>query len=310
MKKQSNHYPQRVKSKLYYKRAAVPYILLLPVVLFVGFFMIWPMLNVFIMSVQNYIVIKPKDRAFIGLANYIEIFTKDQLFLKALKNSVVWVFVSVAFQTVLGFWLAALLNKKFKGRGIYRALVLSPWAVAGVMVGIIWSLILGETYGVLNDLLQKLGIIERNISWFSSGGRAMTAAIIANVWRGIPFFTISYMSALSSIPDDVYESAKIDGANTWVTLFKITLPMIKDTIVMTTLLRSIWTFNAVDLIYSLTYGGPNNATMTMPLYIMTTFKGKLDYGYASALASVATLIMMVVAFIYIKGSKMGKEEMY
>lgn len=298
------------KSRLYYKRAAVPYLMLAPVVLFVALFMLWPMLNVFLMSFQNYVVIRPKDRAFVGLEHYVEIFTNDPLFYKGLANSAVWVFVSVALQTVLGFWLAFLLNKKFKGRGLYRALVLSPWAVAGVMVGIIWSLILGETYGVLNDVLQKIGLIDQNISWFSSGQRAMTAAIMANVWRGIPFFTISYLSALSSIPDDIYESAKIDGANTFVTLFRITLPMIKDTIVMTTLLRAIWTFNAVDLIFSLTSGGPNNATMTMPLYIMSKFKGELDYGYASALAAIATLIMMTVAFIYITGSRMGKEEMY
>lgn len=298
------------KSRLYYKRTAVPYLMLAPVVLFVALFMLWPMLNVFIMSFQNYVVIRPKDRAFIGLDNYVEIFTNDPLFYKGLVNSAVWVFVSVVFQTVLGFWLAFLLNKKFKGRGLYRALVLSPWAVAGVMVGIIWSLILGETYGVLNDVLQKIGLIDQNISWFSSGQKAMMAAIMANVWRGIPFFTISYLSALSSISDDIYESAKIDGANTFVTLFRITLPMIKDTIVMTTLLRAIWTFNAVDLIFSLTSGGPNNATMTMPLYIMSKFKGELDYGYASALAAIATMIMMAVAFIYITGSRMGKEEMY
>ena len=253
---------------------------------------------------------KPVDRAFIGLANYIEIFTKDALFYKGLKNSAVWVLVSVSLQTILGFWLAFLLNKKFRGRGLCRALVLSPWAVAGVMVGIIWSLILGETYGVLNDLLQKIGVIDRNISWFSSGGRAMMAAIMANVWRGIPFFAISYLSALSSVSDDIYESAKIDGAGTFVTLFRITIPVIKDTIVLTTLLRAIWTFNAVDLIYSLTNGGPNNATMTMPLYIMSKFKGELDYGYASSLAAIATFIMMIVAFVYIKGSRMGKEEMY
>ena len=310
MKNNNTLQGQRVKSKLYYKRAAIPYLLLLPVVLFVALFMLWPMLNVFIMSLQNYVVTKPKDRAFIGFDNYIQIFTKDKLFIKGLKNSAVWVFVSVVFQTILGFWLAYLLNKSFKGRGLYRALVLSPWAVAGVMVGIIWSLILGETYGVLNDVLQKFGVIERNISWFSSGGKAMTAVIMANVWRGIPFFTISYLSALSSISEDIYESARIDGANTGVILFKITIPMIKDTIVLTTLLRSIWTFNAVDLIYSLTYGGPNNATMTMPLYIMNKFKGELNYGYASALAAIATLIMMVVAFVYITGSRMGKEEMY
>ena len=292
------------------RRTAVPYILLAPIVLFVLLLMIWPMLNVFAMSVQNYQLLKPNERAFIGLANYEAVFGRDELFFKALANSAVWVLVSVAIQTVLGFWLATLLNRRFKGRGLYRALVLSPWAVAGVMVGIIWSLIYGETYGVLNDLLRRFGLIERNISWFSSGNAAMAAAVIANVWRGIPFFCLNYLSALSSIDEDIYESATIDGANGFVTLFKITLPMIKDTIVLTTLLRSIWTFNAVDLIYSLTYGGPNNATLTMPLYVMKTFKTRLDYGYASALASIATAMMMVFAVTYIRLGKLGKEGMY
>ena len=292
------------------RRTAVPYILLAPIVLFVLLLMVWPMLNVFAMSVQNYQLLKPNERAFIGLANYEAVFGRDELFFKALANSAVWVLVSVAIQTVLGFWLATLLNRRFKGRGLYRALVLSPWAVAGVMVGIIWSLIYGETYGVLNDLLRRFGLIERNISWFSSGNAAMAAAVIANVWRGIPFFCLNYLSALSSIDEDIYESATIDGANGFVTLFKITLPMIKDTIVLTTLLRSIWTFNAVDLIYSLTYGGPNNATLTMPLYVMKTFKTRLDYGYASALASIATAMMMVFAVTYIRLGKLGKEGMY
>ncbi|MCI8518233.1 MAG: sugar ABC transporter permease [Hungatella sp.] len=295
---------------LYYKRQATPYILLAPILLFVSLFLLWPMVNVFLMSIQEYQLLKPDSRKFIGFKNFVEVFTKDKFFMKAIKNSVVWVFVSVAVQTVLGFWVAYLLNQKFKGRGLYRALVLSPWAVAGVMVAIIWSLIYGETFGVLNDLLLKLGIIKRNISWFSNSSRAMAAVIIANVWRGVPFFTISYLSALAGISDDIYESAKIDGAKTWVTLFKITLPMIKDTIVITTLLRSIWTFNAVDLINTLTGGGPNNATITMPLYIMQKFKLEYNYGYASALAAIASCIMMVVAFIYINLGKLGKEEMY
>ena len=295
---------------LYYKRQAVPYILLAPILIFVSLFLLWPMINVFLMSVQEYELLKPRNRKFIGLDNFISVFTEDKVFLIAIRNSVTWVFVSVLAQTVLGFWLAYLLNQKFKGRGLYRALVLSPWAVAGVMVAIIWSLIYGETFGVLNDLLLKLGIIHKNISWFSDSGRAMTAVIIANVWRGIPFFTISYLSALSGISDDIYESARIDGANSVVTLFRITIPMIRDTIVITTLLRSIWTFNAVDLINTMTGGGPNNATMTMPLYIMQKFKLDYNYGYASALAAVASLIMMIIAFSYIHIGKLGKEEMY
>ena len=263
-------------SMMHYRRLATPYLLLAPMLAFVMCFMIWPIINVFMMSTESYKVTKPNDRHFIGLENFVTVFTKDQIF--------------------------------FKGRGVIRALALVPWAVAGLMVGIIWNLMLGQTYGVINDLLRRAGIIEMNISWFSSGSSAMLAAVIANIWRGIPFFTISYMSALSGISDDLYESAKIDGANSAVTLFRIALPMIKDTIIFTTLLRAIWTFNAVDLIVSLTDGGPNRGTTTLALYIMNTFTGSYDYGYASALAVISTLIMMVVAFVYIRFGKMGQTD--
>ena len=295
-------------SMMHYRRLATPYLLLAPMLAFVMCFMIWPIINVFMMSTESYKVTKPNDRHFIGLENFVTIFTKDQIFLKTLGNTAVYVILSVVFQTVLGFWLAWLLTRKFKGRGVIRALALVPWAVAGLMVGIIWNLMLGQTYGVINDLLRRAGIIEMNISWFSNGSSAMFAAVIANIWRGIPFFTISYMSALSGISDDLYESAKIDGANSAVTLFRITLPMIKDTIIFTTLLRAIWTFNAVDLIVSLTDGGPNRGTTTLALYIMNTFTDSYDYGYASALAVISTLIMMVVAFVYIRFGKMGQTD--
>lgn len=295
-------------SMMHYRRLATPYLLLAPMLAFVMCFMIWPIINVFMMSTESYKVTKPNDRHFIGLENFVTVFTKDQIFLKTLGNTAVYVILSVVFQTVLGFWLAWLLTRKFKGRGVIRALALVPWAVAGLMVGIIWNLMLGQTYGVINDLLRRAGIIEMNISWFSNGSSAMLAAVIANIWRGIPFFTISYMSALSGISDDLYESAKIDGANSAVTLFRITLPMIKDTIIFTTLLRAIWTFNAVDLIVSLTDGGPNRGTTTLALYTMNTFTGSYDYGYASALAVISTLIMMVVAFVYIRFGKMGQTD--
>ena len=204
-------------SMMHYRRLATPYLLLAPMLAFVVCFMIWPIINVFMMSTESYKVTKPNDRHFIGLENFVTIFTKDQIFLKTLGNTAVYVILSVVFQTVLGFWLAWLLTRKFKGRGLIRALALVPWAVAGLKVGIIWNLMLGQTYGVINDLLRRAGIIEMNISWFSSGSSAMFAAVIANIWRGIPFFTISYMSALSGISDDLYESAKIDGANSAVT---------------------------------------------------------------------------------------------
>lgn len=298
---------RKPRGKRAMRKALTPYLLLAPVLLFIICFMFWPIMNVFSMSFENYKATRPNARAFIGLANYVKILTKDAVFAKSIRNTLVWVIVSVAFQTVLGFWMAYLLNQKFRGRGLVRALALAPWAVAGIMVGIIWKLILGETYGVFNDLLKRAGFISTNLSYFSTVKLATFSCVLANVWRGIPFFTISYLSALSSIPDDLYESAKIDGAGPFRTLFSITLPMIKDTIIVTTLLRSIWTFNAVDLIIAMTEGGPNRGTTTLALYIMNTFSGKFDYGYASALAVIATLMMMILAFIYLKVGKLGKD---
>lgn len=288
------------------RHKAIPYILLAPVVVFVSCFMLWPIINVFMMSTQSFYAIKIKARHFIGLQNFVQIFTKDPIFVKAISTTVLYVLASVAIQCVLGFWLAFLLTRKFKGRGVVRAFSLVPWAVAGLMVGIIWNLMLGQTYGVVNDLLMKLHIIDTKLSWFSSRNFALMAIVIANVWRGVPFFTISFMSALSGIPDEMYESVKMDGARAHTTLFRITLPMIRDTIVVTTLLRALWTFNAVDLIISLTDGGPNRGTTTLALYIMRTFSSDFNYGYASALATISTIIMMLFAFFYIRFGKLGK----
>lgn len=135
--------------RLHYRRLATPYLMLAPMLAFVLIFMIWPIINVFIMSLEEYKISKPNDRHFIGLENFIQIFTNDDLFWRTLGNTVVYAVISVVFQCVLGFWLAYLLTRKFKGRGIVRALALVPWAVAGLMVGIIWNLMLGQTYGVL-----------------------------------------------------------------------------------------------------------------------------------------------------------------
>lgn len=291
------------------KKKLQPYLFLAPAIIFIFVFMLGPIANVFYSATQNYVLTQPNKRGFVGLQNFVAVFN-DPIFYKTLYNSLIWVVVSVVLQTVLGLWLALLLNRKFKGRGFVRALSLAPWAVAGIMTAIIWSLIFGETYGVLNDMLMKLGLISQPISWFSTSVMARAATIIANVWRGIPFFTINYLSALQTIPEEVYEACEVDGANWFTRLFRITLPMIKETIVLTTLLRSIWTLNLVDLIYGLTGGGPNYTTATLPLYVMTVFKDSFNIGYASALATITTVFMMLASLLYMRLGRLGKEEMY
>ena len=280
-------------SMMHYRRLATPYLLLAPMLAFVVCFMIWPIINVFMMSTESYKVTKPNDRHFIGLENFVTIFTKDQIFLKTLGNTAVYVILSVVFQTVLGFWLAWLLTRKFKGRGVIRALALVPWAVAGLMVGIIWNLMLGQTYGVINDLLRRAGIIEMNISWFSNGSSAMFAAVIANIWRGIPFFTISYMSALSGISDDLYESAKIDGANSAVTLFRITLPMITPTAFLVFVLAWINAFKIFKEVYFIAGAYPDYSVYTLQNYMNNMF-GKLNYQLVTAAAYSFGLIVFAL----------------
>lgn len=296
------------KKKLWGKNAR-PYLMLLPMFAIIGIFMIYPIFNTFFLSTQNHVLTNLKNAGFIGLDNFKNLL-QDRIFIKAARNSLVWTVLNVSLQAFLGLIVALLLNMSFKGRGLFRALIFSPWAVGGILVALIWSFLFNESIGVIGDLLMKLGIIKQRMSWFSSGSTSMWALTIANTWRGIPFFAISILSSLQTISLDVYESASVDGANAWNKFWKITLPLIKDTLLLTVLLRTIWTLNVVDIIFGMTKGGPNFSTLTIPVYIMMTFNDTLDSGYASAMAVLMILVLLVFSVIYLKVGKYGEEEYY
>ena len=271
--------------------------------------MFYPIFNTFYYSFQNYVLTNRAKWGFTGLSNYVKLFN-DSVYWKSLRNSAVWTIANVLSQTFFGLLLALLLNRNFKGRGICRALAFSPWAVGGMLVSLIWGFMMSESVGVINDLLLKLGLIQGRISWFSTANMAMASVTIANTWRGIPFFAISILSSLQTINSEIYESAQVDGAGVFQKFFRITLPLIKDTLILTTLLRTIWTFNVVDIIFGMTRGGPNFATMTIPVYIMSIFNDSLDMGYSSTVAVVMTGIMLLFSSIYLKMSAYGKESIY
>lgn len=291
-------------------KKTMPYLLLLPAFLFIGAFMLYPIVNTVIMSMQHNVMTDPGGVRFAGLENFKTLLFQDDVFHLALKNSLVWVLGNVFFQSTLGMALALILNQNMKCRGFIRAITFSPWAVSGVIVSLMWSFMYSESVGVFNDIMLKLGIIDSRISWFSTGSRAMLAMIIATTWRGIPFFAINFLSSLQTISEDMYESARVDGAGALKRFFYITMPMMKDTVVLTLLLRTIWTLNIVDIIYSTTAGGPANTTLTVPVYIMNTFMGSLDYGYTSAMAVIMAVIMILFALAFIKITKYGKESLY
>ena len=284
-----------------------PYILILPACLLMGLIMIYPLGKVFYLSFQHYNPTKPFTNGFAGLDNFITIFTKKE-FYNALGVSAKFVACEVVLQLIFGMIVALILNQKFKGRGFFRALTFIPWALSGVLTAVLWSIMFNQHFGVLNDLLAKLGIIKEPIAWLANTKFVLGSVIVAELWRGIPFFAISLLAAMQGIPDDIYEAARVDGSTTFQTFRFITLPMLKNTIVLTTLLRTIWEFNSVDLIYSLTGGGPVGKTTTLSMLIANQAIKTSNYGYGSALSVVSFAILAVIAVIYMKLSGFGKEE--
>ena len=244
---------------------------------------------------------------FVGFDNFIRIFTNKE-FYTALGVSVKWVVVEVGLQLVFGMVVALILNQKFKGRGIFRALTFVPWAMSGVLTAVLFSLIFNQHFGVLNDILMRLGLIKENVAWLADTNLVFGSVAAAELWRGIPFFAISILAAMQGLPGEVYEAARVDGSSRVKTFLYVTLPMLKNTIVLTTLLRTIWEFNSVDLIYSLTGGGPIGKTTTISMLIANQAIKTNNYGYGSAISVVSFALLAVVAIVYIKASGFGKEE--
>ena len=288
------------------KPVLTPYLLILPAVLFIGCVMIYPLCKVFYLAFQNYNPTMPFLNGFCGIDNFVKILTTGE-FYSALLVSLKWVVSEVGLQLVFGMIVALILNQSFRGRGFFRAMTFVPWAMSGVLTAVLFSLIFNENFGVLNDILRKLGIIKENVAWLANSKTVLGSVVVAELWRGIPFFAISLLAAMQGLSQDIYEAAKVDGCTRFQTFRKITLPLLKNTIVLTTLLRTIWEFNSVDLIYSLTGGGPVGKTTTLSMLIANQALTTNNYGYGSAISVISFFILAIVAVIYIKASGFGKE---
>ncbi len=282
-----------------------PYLLLAPALLIMLSVVIIPIINAVSMSFQSYNLTRPKKIGFIAFQNYEKILQSSQ-FWSSMGRTGVWVLWGVGLQFVFGFALALLLNKNFRGRGVVRSVSLIPWVTPGVLIALMWRWILDGNYGVLNDILKNLGIITDNIAFLASKQFAMPSVIMTIVWQGIPFFALMILAGLQSIPEELYEAANIDGASGLQKLFYVTIPSLKNTIFVTTMLRIIWVANSVDVIYNMTEGGPAFATQTLSVYIYKE-ASILNMGYASAMAILLMLVLMVVAIPYLRTTFSNQE---
>ena len=281
-------------------RAAYPYLLIAPAVVLVATFLLYPVLSVFAQSLRHHNLTRPLDDGFAGLDNY-RAMLHDELFWRSLRFTGQWVVVEVGLQFVLGLALALVLNRSFVGRGLARALAFSPWAVSGILTTTIWLLLYNSTTG-LGHYLASAGIGQYGTSLLAEPSTTFWALVVAELWKGMPFFAILILADLQSVPLELYEAADVDGAGALRKWTAVTWPHIRNAVVLATLLRAVWEFNNVDLIYTMTAGGPASSTTTLPLYVAQKAIHDQDFGYGSALTVAAFVVLTFASLVYLRVS--------
>ena len=284
----------------------LPYVLLSPAVLATVIVVFYPMVQAVITSLYNNILWKPRGVKFIGLDNYIAIW-HDPVFWASLGRTAIWIGLTVPLQLLLGLVTALLLNQSFRWRGLARSLILIPWALPSVVIGLMWSWIYNPQVGLLNDLMLRLGLLQTAMPWLANPSTSLYAIIAALVWQGFPFFAIMILAGLQTIPNSLYEAADIDGATDWQQFWHITLPALKAVLVTAVMLRIIWVANSIDVIYVMTGGGPGYATHTLPLYALKRTYASMDFGYGSALAVSFSLLLLGAIYVYLRRAGRGIE---
>jgi len=279
-----------------------PYKMILPAVIMISAINIWPVIAGVYQSMMDYNLLRANNIKFNGVQNFVQAL-KDPDLISALLVSVKWTVGAVGFCYLVGLFAALLLNEQFKGRAIYRTLLLLPWVAPPVVVSITWRWILTDMDGLLNHILKSMHLIKEPLLWLSDPTLAMWSVIMVAVWRGFPFYMVTILAAMGNIPDDVYEAARIDGGNRWQIFRHITFPLILPVSVISTLLQCIWTFNDFGLIYVLTGGGPAGKTTTLSIYAYRQAFQYLHVGYGSAIAVLALLLMSLLGILYLRLQK-------
>ena len=276
-----------------------PFLFLAPAIAVTAAIVLFPVAQTIALSFSNYVIYDPDSLRFIGLGNF-QAMLKDEVFWISLWHSLVWIVGVVGLQFLLGLATALLLNESFWWRGVARALVVIPWALPSVIIGLMWTWMYDFNVGVINDLLLRSGLISTPVAWLARPDTALGAVMLALIWQGFPFFAVTILSGLQTVPSELYEAAEVDGATGWQRLAKITLPSIADVIATALLLRTIWVANSLDVILVTTGGGPGYATHTLPLYAFLRAYSGMEFGYGAALALVLTVLLFAIVWIYVK----------
>lgn len=286
----------------------LPYLLILPTFIFVALFTIWPTLLAFYQSFfrQRMNIAKYREPTFIGLGNYSALFSDDN-FLRILKNTLVYVGVTVPVSMVLGFLFAMLINRKFRGVGLSRLAFFHPTILPLVSAATIWMFFFTPDYGLFNTALSFLGY-KGPQNWTGNPNLALASVMIVAIWKNAGFYMIFYLAGLQGLPTDVYEAAVLDGANWWQMLWRITFPLLRRTTLFVSTIAFIGAFQTVDQIFVLTKGGPSRASTVLLYYLWQQRFENQDIGIASALTIILILFLLVFTVTNFLLSERGEEE--
>lgn len=230
---------------------------------------------------------------FVGLENYRNLLGSE-IFRRTFRNSVIFTAVSIALKTAIGTALALLLNQKLRGRKFFRGAILLPWIAPASLSTLAWLWIFNPVFGVANQSLKGLGFIHTDIPWLSQSTLALLSVILVNTWRGTPFFVITILAGLSSVPQQLYEAAKVDGAGTWKQFLNVTLPLIQPILIIVVLFSTIMTFSDFQIVYILTNGGPANSTH---LFATLAYQVGMTGGNTSGGATILLFMLPFLALL-------------
>jgi multiple sugar transport system permease protein len=267
------------------------------VLIFLGL-IVYPLLDSLWLSLQKADTIT-QSGPFVGLANYQAILGGAE-FWGSLATTFVWTVSSVSLQVVVGVAVALLLHQTLWLRSLARGLVLFPYLLPTIVAVLVWKWLLNDLYGVLNAMLMDIGVIDAPLDWLGSMPNAMIGIVLVGVWKYFPFVVLNVLARLQSIPESLYEAARIDGAGPLARFTDMTLPQLRGVLGVVVLLRTIWDFKEFDLIFLLTGGGPVTGTQTLPLMVYKLAFPLQQMGMASAVAVLMMAVMLGLMLLYLR----------
>lgn len=290
------------------ERRRAAWLFLTPMLMILSLVAVWPLGRTLYFSMTNATLVDMEHFTFVGLSNYLTYengrwygVLSDPQWIASLRNTLIFAVVSVALETILGVLIALLLNTPFRGRGLMRAAMLVPWAIPTVVSAKMWSWMLNDQFGVVNDILLRSGLVSEPIAWLADPTLALASIILVDVWKTTPFVALLALAALQMVPKDCYEAAAISGIHPIRVFYRVTLPLIAPALAVAVVFRMLDAMRMFDLVYIMT--GSTETTATLSVFARRELVDFQDVGYGSAASTMVFFIIALLTALYVVAAR-------